>query len=34
VHVLNPGQKIKFYIDPGAPHASAVSASGTPVSVK
>ena len=34
VHVLNPGQKVKFYVDPGAPHASAVSASGTPVSVK
>ena len=36
VHVLNPGQKVKFYVDPGAPLASASSASaaGTPVSVK
>lgn len=32
VHVLTPGQKIKFYVDPGAPPASA--ASGTAVSVK
>lgn len=32
VHVLTPGQKVKFYVDPGAPPASA--ASGTPVSVK
>jgi membrane fusion protein, multidrug efflux system len=34
VHVLNPGQKVKFYVDPGAPSASAVAASGTAVSVK
>ena len=36
VHVLNPGQKVKFYVDPGAPPASetAASATGTPVSVK
>ena len=26
VHVLNPGQKVKFYVDPGAPSASAASA--------
>jgi len=32
VHVLTPGQKVKFYVDPGAPPASA--AGGTPVSVK
>jgi membrane fusion protein, multidrug efflux system len=32
VHVLTPGQKVKFYVDPGAPPASA--ASGTPVSAK
>ena len=32
VHVLNPGQKVKFYVDPGAPSASAIA--GTPVSVK
>ena len=33
VHVLNPGQKVKFYVEPGAaPGASAVAA--TPVSVK
>ena len=25
VHVLNPGQKVKFYVDPGAPPASAAS---------
>jgi RND family efflux transporter MFP subunit len=31
VHVLNPGQKVKFYVDPGAPAAAA--ASGVPVSV-
>ena len=31
VHVLNPGQKVKFYVDPGAPSASA--ASGVPVTV-
>lgn len=35
VHVLNPGQKVKFYVDPGVPPASAASASaGTPVAVK
>jgi RND family efflux transporter MFP subunit len=35
VHVLNPGQKVKFYVDPGAPPASAGSAvSGVPVGVK
>ena len=35
VHVLNPGQKVKFYVDPGAPPASTASASaGTPVGVK
>ncbi|MES2993966.1 MAG: efflux RND transporter periplasmic adaptor subunit [Pseudomonadota bacterium] len=32
VHVLSPGQKVKFYIDPGA--ASAPVAPGTPVVVK
>lgn len=32
VHVLNPGQKVKFYVDPGVPSASA--AAGTAVSVK
>lgn len=32
VHVLTPNQKVKFYVDPGAPPASV--ASGTPVSVK
>lgn len=32
VHVLNPGQKVKFYVDPGAP--STAAASGVPVSVK
>ena len=32
VHVLSPGQKVKFYIDPGA--ASAPPAPGTPVVVK
>jgi membrane fusion protein, multidrug efflux system len=26
VHVLTPGQKVKFYVDPGAPAASAASA--------
>lgn len=26
VHVLNPGQKVKLYVDPGAPPASAASA--------
>lgn len=35
VHVLNPGQKVKFYVDPGAPPASAGSAAnGVPVAVK
>ncbi len=35
VHVLNPGQKVKFYVDPGAPPALAASAaSGVPVGVK
>ena len=35
VHVLNPGQKVKFYVDPGAPPASASgTASGVPVGVK
>ena len=39
VHVLNPGQKVKFYVDPGAPPApdgSGASAArvGTAVSVK
>ena len=33
VHVLNPGQKVRFCVDPGAPPASAV-ASATPVSVQ
>jgi RND family efflux transporter MFP subunit len=32
VHVLSPGQKVKFYVEPGAPPASAVA--GAPVSVK
>jgi RND family efflux transporter MFP subunit len=35
VHVLNPGQKVKFYVDPGAPTSTAASrASGTAVGVK
>lgn len=35
VHALTPGQKVKFYVDPGAPPVSAASAAaGTPVSVK
>ena len=33
VHVLNPGQKVKFYVDPGAP-LGASGAAGVPVSVK
>lgn len=33
VHVLADGQKVKFYVDPGAP-ASAVGTNGTPVAVK
>lgn len=32
VHVLADGQKVKFYVDPGAPSASSVN--GTPVAVK
>jgi multidrug efflux system membrane fusion protein len=35
VHVLSPGQKVKFYVDPAAPSMAAASAvAGTPVSVK
>ena len=35
VHVLNPGQKVKFYVDPAAPSATSTSAlAGTPVTVK
>ena len=35
VHVLNPGQKVKFYVDPGAPPASAASApAGSAVAIK
>jgi len=34
VHVLSPGQKVKFYVDPGAPQAAAAPLNGTPVSVK
>jgi len=36
VHVLNPGQKVKFYVDPGAPSGSAAvhEAAGVPVTVK
>jgi len=35
VHVLSPGQKVKFYVDPGMPSASSASAPvATPVSVK
>ena len=35
VHVLNPGQKVKFYVDPGVPASTAASrASGTAVGVK
>lgn len=33
VHVLNPGQQVKFYIDPTAP-ATAAANIGTPVAVK
>ena len=33
VHVLNPGQKVKFYVEPGAV-AGANAATGTPVSIK
>ena len=32
VHVLSPGQKVKFYVEPGGPPAPAVA--GTPVGVK
>jgi multidrug efflux system membrane fusion protein len=35
VHVLNPGQKVKFYVDPGIlPSTAASRASGTAVGVK
>jgi membrane fusion protein, multidrug efflux system len=35
VHVLNPGQKVKFYVEPGVPTgASAPSPIATPVTVK
>ena len=36
VHVLSPGQKVKFYVDPGAASgvAAAAASSGIPVSVK
>jgi RND family efflux transporter MFP subunit len=35
VHVLNPGQKVKIYVDPGVPSASAATAaSATAVTVK
>ena len=38
VHVLNPGQKVKFYVDPGAASGASVAASAssaaTAVSVK
>ncbi|QTN25404.1 efflux RND transporter periplasmic adaptor subunit [Rhizobacter sp. AJA081-3] len=35
VHVLNPGQKVKFYVDPGVPSASSASAvPATAVTVK
>jgi multidrug efflux system membrane fusion protein len=35
VHVLSPGQKVKFYVDPGMPSGSAASAPvATPVGVK
>ena len=34
VHVLNPGQKVKFYVDPGVPASSALAASATQVTVK
>ena len=30
VHVLTPGQKVKFYVDPGAPSASAAPATSAP----
>jgi membrane fusion protein, multidrug efflux system len=34
VHVLSPGQKVKFYVEPGAAAASASARAGTPVTVK
>ena len=34
VHVLAEGQKVKFYVEPGAPAASPAAANGTPVAVK
>lgn len=34
VHVLNPGQKVKLYVDPGAPGATAAAAVATAVTVK
>jgi multidrug efflux system membrane fusion protein len=34
VHVLADGQKVKFYVDPGAPSASAAPVNGTPVAIK
>jgi len=34
VHVLNPGQKVKLYVDPGAPSSAAAAAVATAVSVK
>ena len=35
VHVLNPGQQVKLYVDPAAPPAGVVATgAGTPVSVK
>lgn len=34
VHVLNPGQKVKFYVDPGVPSASAAAMPATAVTVK
>ena len=35
VHVLSPGQKVKFYVDPRMPAATSASAPvSTPVSVK
>ena len=35
VHVLNPGERVKFYVDPTAPSSATASAEpGTPVTVK
>jgi hypothetical protein len=35
VHVLNPGQKVKLYVEPGAPaSAAAVAAVATAVTLK